>query len=186
MLKEIDRNETKSKGSPKMKRRKSMEINNSSSIQILHTNRLLQTKNKKNKRKWILCATIVYKVYSTKILFYIIMGAILGTFSFFSIFDVFQILQLETISMEFALWYELFTEVISWWTIKPSLMVDTPFAKHFDMDKLFKILWRGRKQGRCGRTSLSLAWEIAHIYLVFAHAREFQKVCPYRNAWQTV
>ena len=26
----------------------------------------------------------------------------------------------------------------------------------------------------------------AHIYLVFAHAREFQKVCPYRNAWQTV
>ena len=48
----------------------------------------------------------------------------------------------------------------------------TPFAKHFDMDKLFKILWRGRKQGRCGRTSLSLAWEIAHIYLVFAHARE--------------
>jgi len=29
MLKEIDRNETKSKGSPKMKRRKSMEINNS-------------------------------------------------------------------------------------------------------------------------------------------------------------
>ena len=124
MLKEIDRNETKSKGSPKMKRRKSMEINNSSSIQILHTNRLLQTKNKKNKRKWILCATIVYKVYSTKILFYIVIGAILGTFSFFSIFDVFQILQLETISMEFALWYELFTEVISWWTIKPSLMVD--------------------------------------------------------------
>ena len=51
MLKEINRNETKSKGSPKMKRRKSMEINNSSSIQILHTNRLLQTKNKKNKRK---------------------------------------------------------------------------------------------------------------------------------------
>ena len=62
----------------------------------------------------------------------------------------------------------------------------TPFAKHFDMDKLFKILWRGRKQGRCGRTSLSLAWEIAHIYLVFAHAREISKVCPYRSAWQTV
>ena len=62
----------------------------------------------------------------------------------------------------------------------------TPFAKHSDMDKLFKILWRGRKQGRCERTSLSLAWEIAHIYLVFAQAREFQKVCPYQNARQTV
>ena len=61
---------------------------------------------------------------------------------------------------------------------------NTPFAKHFDMDKLFKILWRGRKQGRCGRTSLSLAWEIAHIYLVFAHAREISKVCSYRSPWQ--
>ena len=82
MLKEIDRNETKSKGSPKMKRRKSMEINNSSSIQILHTNRLLQTKNKKNKRKWILCATIPYVVQ--KYYFYIVIGAILG-FHFFDL-----------------------------------------------------------------------------------------------------
>ena len=52
------------------------------------------------------------------------------------------------------------------------------------MNKLLKFLWRGRKQGRCGRTSLSLAWEIAHIYLVFAHAREISKVCSYRSRWQ--
>ena len=68
MLKEIDRNETKSKGSPKMKRRKSMEINNSSSIQILHTNRLLQTKNKKNKRKWTISLWIIN--YNGKLPFY--------------------------------------------------------------------------------------------------------------------
>ena len=62
--------------------------------------------------------------------------------------------------------------------------LNTSFAKHFDMDKLFKILWRGRKQGRCGRTSLYLAWEIAHINLVFAYARELSKVCSYRSPWQ--
>ena len=73
---------------------------------------------------------------------------------------------------------------VLWPNILNHLKWSTPFAKHFDMDKLFKILWRGRKQGRCGRTSLSLAWEIAHIYLVFAHAREISKVCSYRSPWQ--
>ena len=59
---------------------------------------------------------------------------------------------------------------------------NTPFAKHFDMDKLVEILWRGRKQGRCGRSPMLKIEKNAHIYLVFAHARDFQKVCPYRNA----
>ena len=54
------------------------------------------------------------------------------------------------------------------------------------MNKLLKNLWRGRKQGRCGRSPMLKIEKYAHIYLVFAHAREFQKVCPYRNAWQTV
>ena len=51
--------------------------------------------------------------------------------------------------------------------------LSTPFAKHFDMDKLFKIVWRGRKQGRFGRSPMLKIEKYAHIYLVFAHAREF-------------
>ena len=48
------------------------------------------------------------------------------------------------------------------------------------------FLWCGRKQGRYGRSPMLKIEKYAHIYLVFAHAREFEKVCSYRNAWQTV
>ena len=41
----------------------------------------------------------------------------------------------------------------------------TPFVKHFDMDKLIWNSLAWAKKGRRGRTSLSLAWEIAHAYL---------------------
>ena len=46
--------------------------------------------------------------------------------------------------------------------------MSTPFAKHFDINKLFEILWRGR-------TSLSLAWEIAHAYLFSPTPENFKK-----------
>ena len=62
----------------------------------------------------------------------------------------------------------------------------TIFAKDFDMNKLLKFLWRGRKQGRCGRSPMLKIEKYAHIYLVFAHAREISKVCSYRSPWQTV
>ena len=62
----------------------------------------------------------------------------------------------------------------------------TIFAKDFDMNKLLKNLWRGRKQGRCGRSPMLKIEKYAHIYLVFAHARDFSKVCSYRSPWQTV
>ena len=47
----------------------------------------------------------------------------------------------------------------------------TIFAKDFDMNKLLKFLWRGQKQGRCGRSPMLKIEKYAHIYLVFAHAR---------------
>ena len=62
----------------------------------------------------------------------------------------------------------------------------TIFAKDFDMNKLLKFLWRGRKQGRCGRSPKLKIEKYAHIYLVFADAREISKVCSYRSPWQTV
>ena len=40
------------KGSPKMKRRKCLEPNQSSPIQVLQTERLIQLRNKKGKTLW--------------------------------------------------------------------------------------------------------------------------------------
>ena len=44
------------------------------------------------------------------------------------------------------------------------IWVTTPLAKHFDMDKLFQILWRGRKKGRLERSPMLKNEKYAHVY----------------------
>ena len=50
----------------------------------------------------------------------------------------------------------------------------TPLTKHFDMNKIFKIRWRGRKPAPQS-TFLSLTWEITHVHLLLPTPANFKK-----------
>ena len=57
----------------------------------------------------------------------------------------------------------------------------TIFAKDFDMNKLLKFLWRGRKQGRCGRSPMlkieKYQREIPEKFQKFVHIEMLGKRC---------
>ena len=61
----------------------------------------------------------------------------------------------------------------------------TLFVKHFDMSKLFQILWRWGNATSSKHSSF-FAMHIAHVYHPSPTLREFEKVCLYRNAWQNL